>query len=105
MSKKHCSNPTCGIEVIGAGKTIVVGYVASALALTVPFLNSAGATVKTTFSITGMDFSFMSVLIGGIWILSGLAASSERHTSVTLCIISSLGLPGLFLAVLAVTKF
>lgn len=104
MARKYCTNPVCGIEVVGKGTSILIAYTASALALASPMLNSAGATVKTALTWTGMNFSFMSIVIFGVWLLSAVAGSSERHSSVVLCIISSLGIPGLFLAILAIGK-
>ena len=104
MSRKLCENTACGVVVVSKGLSIVVAYASSALALALPLLNSAGATVKTTLSLTGLNFSFLSVILLGVWILSGLAGSHERHTSVALCIISSLGVPGFVLALLALGK-
>lgn len=102
MPRRYCANGTCGVEVVGTGTTIVVSYVASALALAAPLLNSVGSGVKASLAITGVNFSFMSLIILGVWFLSGLIAAHERYTNVLLCVIGALGMPGLLLAVMAI---
>ena len=96
-----CDAQHCGVKVINPWLAASLAYVSSALALAVPLLNSSGADVKTSLSLTGLDFSFLSVVIFAVWILSGVLGASEKHTNPLLCVISSLGLPGLLLAILA----
>lgn len=77
-----------------------VSYVASAMALGKPFLNSAGSNVTATATLTGLEFSFLSIFIMVAWFLSGFVNAAQRHGSIVLCLLNALGIPGLVLAVL-----
>jgi len=104
MSRRMCSSPHCGESAISQSLAIVISYIAAALALAVPVINSAGADVKTSATITGLDISFMTLILIGVWILAGLIGSAQKHENVVLCVINALGLPGLVLALLAVSQ-
>jgi hypothetical protein len=70
--------------------------------LAVPVINSFGADVKTTLALTSFDFSFMTVILLAVWAVSGFVAGMERHQNYALCVIHSLGLPGVVLALLTI---
>ncbi len=104
MSRTMCTSPSCQETAISQGLAIILSYIAAALALAVPIINSAGADVKTSATITGLDMSFMTIILVGVWVLAGLMGSAQRHGNVVLCVINALGLPGLVLALLAFSQ-
>ena len=61
MVESYCENAKCSVKVLRPRTAAAVAYCSSAIALLVPFVNSAGAEVKSTFTITGLDFSFFFV--------------------------------------------
>ncbi len=101
MANNFCDS--CGNSYIGPGESILVSYVASAVALLVPFINSAGSNVTATLSLKGLEMSMFSLIIIGVWLLSGYVNGREKHSSYALCAINSLGLPGLLMTIMAVS--
>lgn len=104
MSQPFCSSTSCPKEALGGLSTVILSYLAGALALTVPLLNSMGAEVKGTVNFTGVNISWLSILIVMVWLLSGIMGSAERHGNAFMCVTHALGLPGLLLAVLAIAS-
>jgi hypothetical protein len=50
-----------------------------------------------------VEFKAILIIIVGVWILSGFVNSLDRHENALVCVLNSLGLPGLVLAVLFAT--
>ena len=78
--------------------TIFIGYVSSALALAIPFLNTIGAKITNIVQYADLKFSYGALIMLGVWALSGTLASHDRHENALVCALNSLGLPGLLLA-------
>ena len=104
MPKSRCHLKTCPSSVIGRIPAAIIAYCAAALALSVPFLNAAGADIKNIASISSLNISWTSVIIGAVWILSGLLSTHERHENAIMCVLHACGLPGVLLGLLAIIK-
>lgn len=104
MAQTYCTEQSCRVNVANRALCIICAYIAAGLALVGPFVNSAGQQISSALILANIQMSFTSVVILGVWLLSGIVASCERHTHVLLCVLSSLGLPGLLLAVLTLGK-
>lgn len=104
MAQTYCLQKSCRVNVANRAICTISAYIAAGLALVGPFVNSAGLQISSAFVFANIQMSFTSIVILGVWLLSGIVASCERHTHILLCVLSSLGLPGLLLAVLMVGK-
>jgi hypothetical protein len=98
----HCKRANCPEKCVPKKFSIPLSYLTAALALSVPVIKSAGADVKATLALTSLDFSFMTLILLAVWLISGFVAGMEKHQSYVLCIIHSLGIPGLVLALLTI---
>ena len=98
MARNRCSIVGCKTRIISTWLTAPIAYLSSALVLAVPFINAANANVKDVASILTADISVTAVVIVGVWLLSGIISTCEKHESVLLCCLNSISLPGLLLA-------
>ena len=99
-----CSHAHCRERCVPKKYAVPLAYTASALALAVPIINSFGANVKTTLALTSYDFSFLTLILVAVWMISGFISGMERHQNYALCVIHSLGIPGVVLALLTVSQ-
>ena len=102
--ERLCGGEECQHICLPKKHTILVAYMASALAIAAPLVNSMGATVKSTLAFTNLNFSFLTLFLIGVWLLSGFVGGQERHQSYLQCVIHSLGIPGIILLILTMAQ-
>lgn len=94
-----CQSKTLNRMLVG-----VIGYSCSAVALSIPFLNATGSSLRSVAEISALNMSWGAIFILIVWFVSGVVAVSQRHEHAIACVLHSLGLPGLFLAILTFLK-
>ena len=105
MAAKLCPNPGCQKDTVHVGWAIIVSYLTGALALSIPLVRSVGGEVTGAINVAGLEFSFLTVILLVVWLLSGIVGAVERHSNIVLCVISSLGFPGLILTLLSLAGY
>lgn len=88
-------------DTLGHFPAILIAYLTSAIALAVPFFNTTTADVKNIMSLSAIEFSLTSVLIGAVWVLSGIITSTTRHINAMMCALHACGIPGVLIAIFA----
>lgn len=100
--ESYCSQARCSEKRLKQKYAIPVSYVCAAIALAAPITNSMGASVNSTLAYTSFNFSVMTLILFFVWIISGIVAGLERHQNMMMCVIHSLGIPGVTLALLTI---
>ena len=105
MPAKLCANLDCQKDALHKGLAVVVAYLTSALALSIPLVRSLGGEVTGAINVAGLELSFLTIILFIVWLLSGIVGSVERHSNIVLCVINSLGFPGFILTLLALAEY
>jgi hypothetical protein len=100
----RCDITNCGSKVLSRWITFPIAYILGAIVLSVPFLNAAGASIKNSTNIGGLDYSWTAILIGMVWLVSGFISAYQKHEHIILCAISACGVPGFVIGLAAFLK-
>jgi hypothetical protein len=100
MYESLCNTNGCPERVINKFVAAILAYICSTIVLGLPILNAFGADVRDIANLTPYHISWTGVALTMLLLVSGFLGAVERHTNPLMCCISSLGIPGLILAVI-----
>lgn len=95
----RCSHKHCASAILTPSVVIPLSYTVAMLVLLVPFLNSIGLSINSSFSTSGFDFTILSGVYGLVFVLSGVINSFLKHENIVECIVSAAGFPGILVSI------
>lgn len=101
--RPRCEVDGCRAECLApwVAAPIVIG--ACSLALFLPFLNSLGLSLSSSPT-WGTKFTFWTIIIAIVWLISVAVGVFRRHENVMFCLIDTFGIPGVLVAIMVAVK-
>jgi hypothetical protein len=103
LHEPRCQTLGCPDHCLAPSVAAPVVVVASAVVLFVPLLQSLGLNLQSPIS-SEMNITFSTVLIGIFFLFSIFVGVIRKHEEIFLCIIDTLGIPGILFVVLYTLK-